>query len=263
MRFKKVRFFPRSVISSNGGVWTIENANNLRMWTFHPYFFSKSSFSEPRWTTHRQFLQASLWNAHLSTATQKQALLCCMRPWTLRKASQKVTNWSGIKNEKPSDEIKLSWYQSIDKKHFWVYVKFEVEKWVPKKWEPFSGFRFGFENFFFHKWSWCWMVMSLLHEISSNLKICSWRPYVHAHTIRCEIQQSRNLRPMAVISTGHHPSLYAWVKPWANHHHRLEISNLNSNGKGMLVQPSWAHRSSLRTFHSVAHDPAQWGNPLK
>jgi hypothetical protein len=30
----------------------------------------------------------------------------------------KATNWSGIKNGKPSKEIRLSWYQSIDKKHF-------------------------------------------------------------------------------------------------------------------------------------------------
>jgi hypothetical protein len=30
----------------------------------------------------------------------------------------KATNWSGIKNGKPSKEIRLSWYQLIDKKHF-------------------------------------------------------------------------------------------------------------------------------------------------
>jgi hypothetical protein len=43
----------------------------------------------------------------------------------------KATNWSGIKNGKSSKEIKLSWYQSIDKEHFWDYVKFEVGLSIP------------------------------------------------------------------------------------------------------------------------------------
>jgi hypothetical protein len=49
-----------------------------------------------------------------------------MQPWTLREAPPKATDWSGIKNGKPSKETRLSWYQSIDEKYFWVYVKFEV-----------------------------------------------------------------------------------------------------------------------------------------
>jgi hypothetical protein len=99
-----------------------------KMWTFLPVFFfwRVSYFSEPRWTTHRQILQATQRNAYLSTDTQKQALLCCMRPLTLREGSPKATNWSGIKNGKSSKEVKLSRYQSIDEKHFWVCVKFEV-----------------------------------------------------------------------------------------------------------------------------------------
>jgi hypothetical protein len=42
------------------------------------------------------------------------------------RSPQKAANWSGIKNNKSSKEIWLSWYQSIDKKHFQVHVKFEV-----------------------------------------------------------------------------------------------------------------------------------------
>jgi hypothetical protein len=32
--------------------------------------------------------------------------------------TKKATNWSGIKNGKPSKEITLSWYPPIDKKRF-------------------------------------------------------------------------------------------------------------------------------------------------
>jgi hypothetical protein len=58
---------------------------------------------------------------------------------------QKATNWSGIKNGKSSKEIRLPWYQSINKEYFWVYVKFEVGSSIPftkklgsKKRETFS-----------------------------------------------------------------------------------------------------------------------------
>jgi hypothetical protein len=68
-----------------------------------------------------------------------------MRPWTLREASQKATNWSGNKNGKSFKEIWLSWYQSTDKMHFWVCVKFEdgssnpfTRKMGSKKSETFS-----------------------------------------------------------------------------------------------------------------------------
>jgi hypothetical protein len=44
---------------------------------------------------------------------------------------QKATNWSGIKNGKSSKDISLPWYQSIDKKHLRVYVKFEVGLSIP------------------------------------------------------------------------------------------------------------------------------------
>jgi hypothetical protein len=46
-------------------------------------------FSEPRWTTHRPIWQTTRHNAYLSNDTQKQALLCFMRPWTLREALKK------------------------------------------------------------------------------------------------------------------------------------------------------------------------------
>jgi hypothetical protein len=39
---------------------------------------------------------------------------------------KKAPCWSGIKSGHSSKETRLSWYQSIDKKHIWVYVKFEV-----------------------------------------------------------------------------------------------------------------------------------------
>jgi hypothetical protein len=63
------------------------------------------------------------------------------------RSSQKATDWSGVKSDKPSKEIKLSWYQSIYKNHFWVHVKFEVGLSIPftrklssiKKWDFFQG----------------------------------------------------------------------------------------------------------------------------
>jgi hypothetical protein len=44
------------------------------------------------------------------------------------RSPQKATNWSDIKNDKWSKEIRLSRYQSLDKKHVYVYVKFK--SWV-------------------------------------------------------------------------------------------------------------------------------------
>jgi hypothetical protein len=44
---------------------------------------------------------------------------------------QKVTQWSGVKNGKSSKKTKLSSYQSIDKNHFKVHVKFEVVSSIP------------------------------------------------------------------------------------------------------------------------------------
>jgi hypothetical protein len=82
---------------------------------------------------------------HILTDTHKQVLLRCVRPWTLREAPpKKADNWSGIKNGKASREISLSWYQSIDKNHFWttsesmsnlklVCQSRSQEKWAPKK----------------------------------------------------------------------------------------------------------------------------------
>jgi hypothetical protein len=58
-------------------------------------------------------------------------IISLIRPWTLREAPQKATNWNGIKNGKSSKKIKVSRYQSIDKKHFWVYGKFEVGLSIP------------------------------------------------------------------------------------------------------------------------------------
>jgi hypothetical protein len=47
------------------------------------------------------------------------------------RSPQKVTDWSGTKKWKTSKKIRLSRYQSIDKIHFWVYVKFEVGLSIP------------------------------------------------------------------------------------------------------------------------------------
>jgi hypothetical protein len=43
----------------------------------------------------------------------------------------KATIWSGMKNGKSSKEIGVSWYQSIDKMRFQVYVKFKVGLPIP------------------------------------------------------------------------------------------------------------------------------------
>jgi hypothetical protein len=70
---------------------------------------------------------------------------------------RKATNWSGIKNDKSSKETRLPWYQSVDEKHIWVYVKFEVGLSIPfarkmgfKKVRLFQGLSFlqkaGFEH---------------------------------------------------------------------------------------------------------------------
>jgi hypothetical protein len=57
----------------------------------------------------------------------------------------KATDWSGTLNSKPSKEINLSWYQSVDKKYLRIYIKFEVGLSIPftskmssKKSETFS-----------------------------------------------------------------------------------------------------------------------------
>jgi hypothetical protein len=47
------------------------------------------------------------------------------------RSPRKATNWDGIENSKSSRELWLSWYQSIDKTNFPVYVKFEVGLAVP------------------------------------------------------------------------------------------------------------------------------------
>jgi hypothetical protein len=119
-------------IFSDGGDLKIKNLK-VNFWP-PPFFLQRvACFSESRWTTHRQTLQAARCNANISADTQKQALLCCMRPWTLWEAP-KATDWSGTKSSKQSTEIKLSWYQSIDKKHFRVHVKIEGGLYsVPKK----------------------------------------------------------------------------------------------------------------------------------
>jgi hypothetical protein len=66
---KKVKLFPRSVLSA--------------------FFLRVAYSSEARWTTHHQISQVAQCNPYLSTETQKQAFLFCMRPWTLREALQK------------------------------------------------------------------------------------------------------------------------------------------------------------------------------
>jgi hypothetical protein len=62
---------------------------------------------------------------------------------------QKAANWIGIKNGKWSKENKYSWYRSIDKRYFWVFVKFEdglsipfTRKMSSKKWDFFQGLSF-------------------------------------------------------------------------------------------------------------------------
>jgi hypothetical protein len=47
------------------------------------------------------------------------------------RSPKKATNWRRIKNGESSKEIKLAEYQSIDKKHLCVYVKFEGGLSIP------------------------------------------------------------------------------------------------------------------------------------
>jgi hypothetical protein len=47
------------------------------------------------------------------------------------RSPQKATDWSGIKIGNLSKKIRLAGYQSIDKKHFFVCVKFEVGSFIP------------------------------------------------------------------------------------------------------------------------------------
>jgi hypothetical protein len=63
----------------------------------------------------------------------------------VERSPQKATDWSGIKRESSLKETQHCWYQSIDKKHLWVYVKFDGRLSIPlarklrfKKSETFS-----------------------------------------------------------------------------------------------------------------------------
>jgi hypothetical protein len=69
-----------------------------------------------------------------------------------KKSLQKATDWSGINKENSLKETQFSWYQSIDKKHLWVHVKFDGGLSIPlarksrfKKSETFSK---GWSAFF-------------------------------------------------------------------------------------------------------------------
>jgi hypothetical protein len=61
------------------------------------------------------------------------------------KSHKKATDWSGIKKDSLLKETRLSWYQSIDKKHFWIYVKFGGGLSIPftrRRWSvlfPYGG----------------------------------------------------------------------------------------------------------------------------
>jgi hypothetical protein len=126
-RYKKVRLFPRSVISLNGGIWKLKNFNFFIMWTLTSIFFLKSCL----------FLRAKMENppSIFAGGTTK----CMYIDWCLEisifmlyaavnatRSLRKATDWNGIKNGKPPKTIWLSWFQSIDKKQFEVCVKFEV-----------------------------------------------------------------------------------------------------------------------------------------
>jgi hypothetical protein len=67
-----------------------KNLNSLKMWTFDLLLLKRVAyFSEPRWTSRSQILQARQCNAYLSTDTQISAFWCCMQPWTLREVPKK------------------------------------------------------------------------------------------------------------------------------------------------------------------------------
>jgi hypothetical protein len=55
--------------------------------------------------------------------------------WTLlprcKEVPKKATDWSGIKKDNLLEDIQLSWCQSIDKKHIWIYIKFDGGLSIP------------------------------------------------------------------------------------------------------------------------------------
>jgi hypothetical protein len=102
-------------------IWTFENG------TLWPPFFWKSCL----------FLRTEMDN--LPSIFTSNTMQCISIDWYLERRTfmlyatvktprspQQATNWSGIKNGELSKKVRLSGYQSIDKKHILVHVKFEV-----------------------------------------------------------------------------------------------------------------------------------------
>jgi hypothetical protein len=149
MSSKKVRFFPTSVLSSNGGLWKLENLSYLRMWTFDSFFFKsclflKNEIDNPPSNLTGKMMQCISIDWYLDTSP-----FILYAAVNAPKSPQKATIWSGIKNGKCSKGIRLSRYQSIVKKHFWVFLdlKFDCpfylqESEVQKKWDFFQGLSF-------------------------------------------------------------------------------------------------------------------------
>jgi hypothetical protein len=147
--------FPRSVLSSNGGGWKFKNLTYTKMY-FWPFFlenclFIRSEMDNPPLNFSGNTMQCISidWYPDSNTFIPYAAV-------NAPRSRQKAIIWSGIKNSAPSEEIGLSRYQSIDKKHFWVCVKFEVglsilftKTWASKKVRLFQGLSFlhmaGFE----------------------------------------------------------------------------------------------------------------------
>jgi hypothetical protein len=55
----------------------------------------------------------------------------CKKSWNAKRNLTKSDYWSGIKKDNLLKETQLSWYQSIDNKYLWVYVKFDGGLFIP------------------------------------------------------------------------------------------------------------------------------------
>jgi hypothetical protein len=68
----------------------------------------------------------------ISIECHPETSICIL--YTAVKATRSTlkSDWlGGTKSCTPTKEIKLSWYQSIDKKYFWVYIKFDGGLSIP------------------------------------------------------------------------------------------------------------------------------------
>jgi hypothetical protein len=123
MGFIKVKIFPKPVLSSNGGVWQIKKSE-----LFEDLLIYQNWDRRPIVKFDRQHDVMHIYQLILRI---KRFYVEYGRQHSEKAPTKKATDWSGIKNGKPSKEIWLSWYQSLAKTHFWIYGKFENMLSIP------------------------------------------------------------------------------------------------------------------------------------